>query len=266
MDYLLAGLLAASILTGPFWAYERWVFSKKRVIYGATPWCIKRLAPWFPLLVFACAIKMLAFEPFQIPSISMRPTLTPGSVTVASKWDYNLRLPFTSEPVRVLGKPERGDVALFIYPRDGKTVFVKRVVGLPGDTVSIETDGALRINGESVRRKLVSACQSTQQLSDRGECHERWVEGWGEKEWSVWRKAVRAGELAQEEPPSDICQRAKSKRWVCTVPADSYFVLGDNREDSLDSRFWGAVPRANLIGRARVAFSFSDLKGSGLVR
>lgn len=266
MDYLLAGLLAASVLTGPFWAYERWVFSKKRVIYGATPWCIKRLAPWFPLLACACAVKMWAFEPFQIPSISMRPTLAPGSVTVASKWDYNLWPPFASAPWRALGRPERGDVALFVYPQDGKTVFVKRVLGLPGDTVGIEPDGSVRINGEAVRRRLVSECQSTQQLSDRGECHERWVESWGEKTWSVWRRAPRAGEPAREEPPSDICQRSKSRRWVCKVPEDSYFVLGDNREDSLDSRFWGAVPRENLIGRARVAFSFSDLSASGRVR
>lgn len=269
MDYLFVVLWAGTVLCGPFWAYERWVYSKKRVIFGSIPWGIRRLAPWFPLLVLGCVVKVAAIEPFQIPSISMRPTLAPGSVVLASKWDYNIWLPFQEAPQWKTLEPRRGDVVLFLYPVDGKTVFVKRLIGLPGDLIGIDANGALWVNGEPMRRKLVARCEQTKEPSELGACHEQWSESWGDRSWSVWQ----AGRSDRMDPtkvlvdrPLQGCEKKSAGRLECAVPQGSYFMLGDNRDDSLDSRYWGAVPRASLIGKAQAALSFSSLGTSGLVR
>lgn len=267
MDYLFFALLAGGLACGPFWAYDRWVYSKKRVIFGSTPWGIKRLAPWFPMLACACAVKAFALEPFQIPSISMRPTLAPGSMVVASKWDYNVWLPFEPAPRWRTFEPRRGEVAMFIYPVDGKTVFVKRIIGLPGDEIGVDEDGAVWINGDPLRRKLAHSCASSPEPSERGVCHEEWRESWGEASWSVLRQSDRAALGARPEASMDGCAKSGGTgRLVCRVPAGSYFMLGDNRDDSLDSRYWGSVPRDHLMGRALVAFAFSSLSTSGMVR
>lgn len=266
MDYLLIALLASSVLCCPFWAYERWVYSKKRVIFGSTPWGIKRLAPWFPVFALACLCKVALVEPFQVPSISMRPTLSPGSVVLASKWDYNLWLPFADAPSWATFEPKRGDVALFIYPVDGRTVFVKRIMGLPGDAVEIDSEGAVWINGQPVRRALEAKCQTAGEPSEREDCHEQWSESWGDRSWTVWRKAKAADSKASAAPEPAGCQKSRQGRLSCPVPQGSYFAMGDNRDDSLDSRYWGAVPRSHLIGRAIASFSFSSIATSGLIK
>ena len=270
MDYLLLACISASVLCGPFWAYDRWVYSKKRVIFGSTPWGIKRLAPWFPLLLIISILKMAFFEPFQVPSNSMRPTLIPGSVIIASKWDYNIWLPFRKQRWKNTFDPSRGDVALFIYPVDEKTVFVKRIIGLPGDTVTIDPAGAVYINDEPLHRKLSNSCKTSGEPSEKEICHEQWLESWGDHTWSVWQKPQKESLKKEDKISSEIemmgCEKIKSGLLKCSVSAEHYFVLGDNRDDSLDSRYWGLVPKENFIGKAMVSFSFSSLLSSGGIK
>jgi signal peptidase I len=266
MDYLQWGLLAGALTSGGFWAYDRWVFSKRREIFGKVPWGIRALAPWFPTLAALAVCKAFVAEPFQIPSVSMRPTLSPGSVVVATKWNYNVRLPDWAGGSRPTVEPRRGDVVLFAYPVDDKSVFVKRVVGLPGDTVRLEPDGSLKINGKSVERRLENRCDTSGELSERGACHERWVESWEGRSWAIWGESRGKALKTDPEPEPKACRREPRGALSCQVPEDSYFMLGDNRGDSMDSRYWGSVRRERLIGKAVVDFSFSGWATSGAVR
>ena len=186
---------------------------------------------FFPVLVFVLVIRSFIFEPFRIPSGSMKPTLVVGDFIFVKKFSYGLRLPVTETKILETGEPERGDVVVFRLPSDPSINYIKRVVGLPGDTVAYERQ-RLTINGTRV------------DLRPNGEIFER--------------APVYVEDLDGRVHETLIHDPGRSKQdGVYRIPEGHYFVMGDNRDRSKDSRFIGAIPEKFLVGEAvRVWMNF----------
>lgn len=188
---------------------------------------------FFPIVLVVLLIRSFAFEPFRIPSSSMMPTLRVGDFIFVSKFSYGLRLPVLNSKILSLGEPERGDVAVFRLPSDPATNYIKRIVGVPGDVVSMR-DKQLWINGEPVP------------LEDTGETVE--IECGG-----FWFSARRLVETIGDHSHSVFLgeQRGRSSPFLDRpVPEGQYLVMGDNRDCSRDGRIIGYIPDDHLVGRA----------------
>ncbi|MGI2028577.1 signal peptidase I [Endozoicomonas acroporae] len=182
----------------------------------------------FPVLLFVLVIRSFLFEPFQIPSGSMIPTLEVGDFILVNKYSYGLRLPVSGTKVLAIGEPDRGDVMVFKQPGKENINFIKRVIGLPGDVVQY-MDKRLTVNGQVVPEEFVA------QLSDARSIYRLYNEGVEGKRYQV-RKELTSHDFRAEG------------EWV--VPDGMYFVMGDNRDRSNDSRYWGYVPEQNIVGKA----------------
>ncbi|MDO8415718.1 MAG: signal peptidase I [Agitococcus sp.] len=183
---------------------------------------------FFPVLAVVWVLRSFLFEPFTIPSGSMLPTLEVGDYILVNKYTYGLRLPVIGTEILPIGKPVRGDVMVFKFPPKPSMNFIKRVVGLPGDKIHYENDN-LYINDVLVERKLVR--------------QEPEIEPW---EQFYDEKLGERQHLSRQE----VGRYPAGKKWTFTVPAGQYFMMGDNRDNSNDSRFWGAVPEKNIVGKA----------------
>ncbi len=179
---------------------------------------------FFPVLLFVLVIRSFVFEPFRIPSGSMMPTLLQGDFIFVKKYAYGLRLPVSETKIISTGAPERGDVLVFRLPADPGINYIKRVVGLPGDEITYERH-RLVINGEQV---------DLQQHPEATPTEPRFVEQLGEREHEIL--IANAAYMVRDG----------SYR----VPEGHYFVMGDNRDNSRDSRFIGAIPETHLVGEA----------------
>ena len=209
-------------------------------------------AGFFPVLLAVFVLRSFLFEPFRIPSGSMIPTLLVGDLILVNKFAYGIRLPIVDRQVIAIGSPERGDVVVFRYPLDPSQNYVKRVVGLPGDTI-VYRDKRLTINGQLVSTKPapdfvdedagVSASQRIETLArvDGGREHPILVDP---------RRVDRFGPIAAFADRDRCVYSDGGTAVTCTVPEGRYFMMGDNRDNSADSRFWGFVPDANLVGKA----------------
>ena len=179
---------------------------------------------FFPVLIFVLVIRSFIFEPFRIPSGSMKPTLVVGDFIFVKKFSYGLRLPVTETKIIETGQPARGDVVVFRLPSDPSINYIKRVIGLPGDTVSLERQ-RLTINGELV------------DLRANGEIFEQ--------------APIYIEDLDGRIHQTLIHNPGRSMQdGVYRVPEGQYFVMGDNRDHSKDSRFIGAIPEKYLVGEA----------------
>ena len=206
-------------------------------------------------VVIAVGVRTVGYEPFNIPSGSMEPTLLVGDYLFVSKFSYGysrhslpFSLPLIPSDSRVLfTEPERGDVVVFKLPSDNKTDYIKRLVGLPGDRIQV-IGGVLHVNGQSVKRERV-----------RDTCHDETVRG-------LSMRAVRFVETLPNGVSHYICEQSdqgpNDNTGVYTVPPGHYFAMGDNRDNSQDSRSMevGFIPRENLVGRAE--FLFFSTNGS----
>jgi signal peptidase I len=199
----------------------------------------------------------------NVPSGSMEPTLRVGDYLLVNKLAYGPRLPFTNTAIE-LGQPQRGDVVVFRYPLDVSVLYVKRLVGMPGDVVSYD-HGVVRINGEPFQASVDEAYIG-RKPEDRGQffVHET-VAG---RERTVKLDDVQPGARVQPaawmaEGGEDACAVKSAERWRCTVPAGKYLMMGDNRDNSADSRVWGFLDHHEIYGKAvRVLVNFSDLQRS----
>lgn len=220
------------------------------------PWYLEYTASFFPVILIVFVLRSFLFEPFRIPSGSMIPTLKIGDLILVNKYQYGIRLPVIHKKVIDLGSPQRGDVMVFRFPHNPSQDYIKRVVGLPGDRVEY-AGRRLAINGQPVPLEPMpryfeeERVQYYAQFSEKlGQVEHRIIvsEGPGVP-------AMRA--LAHTHPHA--CQYS-ADAVSCTVPPGHYFVMGDNRDNSEDSRFWGFVPDENIVGRAFfVWMNFGDL-------
>lgn len=239
-------LFIALIITGIIWAVDRFHFRHRRTEDDPTPWWVEYGASFFPVIVFVFVLRSFVVEPFRIPSGSMLPTLQAGDLILVSKYSYGIKLPIVNTKVVPVGEPERGDVVVFKYPVDPSIDYIKRVVGLPGDEVAY-LNKRLYINGLEVpvRRdgeyfepdRLSYAAQFIEQLGTVD--HRILVETGGRQDLRpFWRF-----------PHRELCHY-RSDGVICKVPEQAYFMMGDNRDNSLDSRFWGFVPQDYIVGKA----------------
>lgn len=220
------------------------------------PWWLEYTAGLFPVIAVVFLLRSFLFEPFRIPSGSMLPTLHIGDFILVNKFDYGIRLPVTNTKIIPVGSPERGDVVVFKYPMDTQVDYIKRVVGLPGDTVEYR-DKVLYVNG--VEQKQTGSRDFVDD-STMITLEER-DEQLGEVNHLIACDARRPSWV----PLQGILRKEKScdyneRGFVCTVPEGHYFMMGDNRDNSEDSRYWGFVPDEDLVGRAVLIWAnFGDM-------
>ena len=210
------------------------------------PWYLEYTASFFPVILIVFVLRSFLFEPFRIPSGSMIPTLQIGDLILVNKYEYGIRLPVVHSKVVELGSPKRGDVVVFRFPHNPTQDYIKRVVGLPGDRVEY-ADRRLAINGEPVPMTPMARYFE----EDRVQYYAQFEERLGAVDHRVILSegpGVPPMRAFQHTHPQ-ACEYSAGGV-ACKVPAGHYFVMGDNRDNSEDSRFWGFVPDRNIVGRA----------------
>lgn len=237
-------LVAATALTGAIWLADALAFAPRRRRLAADggyrePALVEYSRSFFPVILIVLLLRSFVVEPFRIPSNSMMPTLLTGDFILVNKFAYGLRMPVLNTKFLPLGEPRRGDVVVFKWPGDGRTDYIKRVVGLPGDEVWYRNK-TVYVNGEPQGQLPVGAYTGV----GSGEVMTGAREGMENLAGVEHRILVRPG-----VPDLPFGCRVLADGPI-KVPAGHYFVMGDNRDNSNDSRCWGFVPEDNLVGKA----------------
>jgi len=249
-------LLILLVVTGVVWAIEAAWLRRRRAANAKQPWWVEYSISFFPVILIVFLLRSFLVEPFKIPSSSMVPTLLVGDFILVNKFTYGIRLPVANRKLVELGSPQRGDVMVFRYPDDPSLDYIKRVVGLPGDRVEYRNK-RLSINGNPVALRQIEDYLS----KERMQFSRRYVESLGGVEHEIL--------LEEDAPPSMTPSRAfpfaancnyNMSGLACSVPPGHYFMMGDNRDNSSDSRVWGFVPDENIVGKAFfIWLNFTDL-------
>lgn len=250
-----AVLVVLTVLTGGIWLLDSLVLAPRRgrapTMGGAgearsgpvkLPWYVDLSKSFFPVILAVLVLRSFVVEPFRIPSESMLPTLLKGDFILVNKFSYGLRLPVLNTKVVGNSQPARGDVVVFRYPREPAVAYIKRVVGLPGDRLEYRGK-QLFINDQPAPLTLLpddSADPGYQQFDERlgAISHRIQVLAGGR-----WGGGFWPGLQLRREPDGSVA-------WAYQVPPGHYFMMGDNRDNSSDSRVWGPLPEENLIGKA----------------
>ncbi|MDP3517357.1 MAG: signal peptidase I [Pseudohongiella sp.] len=232
IDFSLV-LVVLVTICGVIWLIDHFLFAKARNKAGATeePILVEYAKSFFPVLFIVLMLRSFVIEPFQIPSGSMIPTLEVGDFILVNKYHYGLRLPVVGTKIMENNSPQRGEVMVFIPPHDPR-YFIKRVVGLPGDRIEYENK-ILRINGEQLEVDIVD---------------EIMIEtGSGMRSGILFNEQLGVSNHQTQIVSSDTRGSSRTS-WI--VPPGHYFMMGDNRDNSADSRVWGPVPEENIVGKA----------------
>jgi signal peptidase I len=287
-------LFLAAVVTGVYWLAERFYFLPQRyqqvqALEEATakrnaelaekgitkvdtdtseaktrlimqPWWLDWTAGLFPVIIVVFLLRSFLFEPFKIPSGSMIPTLVINDLILVNKFHYGVRLPVINLKVVDNNSPQRGDVMVFRYPPKPSLDYIKRVVGVPGDEVAY-LNKKLTINGKPLTKSALPDYfdEDTMRYSKQFE------ETTGIKKYRLLNDDDRPAFIPGTEdfPDKQNC-RYSSEGVICTVPAGHYFMMGDNRDNSLDSRYWGFVPEKNIVGKAVLVWmNFGNFKRIG---
>lgn len=250
MNFALV-LFIALVVTGGIWLIDSLTTGRNRPKDGKLPWLVDYSKSFFPVILVVFILRSFLVEPFKIPSGSMLPTLEIGDFILVNKYEYGIRLPVINKKIIELGKPARGDVMVFRFPLDPSLDYIKRVVGLPGDVVEY-TDKRLTINGEPV--ETATAGEYSYVASGLNYVQGKtWHEKLGAHDHLAMTQEdmppVLVHQVLGDFPNRDNCSY-NERGFKCSVPEGHYFMLGDNRDASNDSRYWGFVPDQNIVGRA----------------
>ena len=231
------------------------------------PWWLDWTAGLFPVILVVFLLRSFLFEPFKIPSGSMMPTLLVGDLILVNKFHYGIRLPVVNKKIVENHDPERGDVMVFRFPKDPSIDYIKRVVGIPGDEVVFRNQ-QLFLNGQPVETKPSPPPGFYDEEARR--YSPEFTERLGNIEHGILINPQSTpffgGQDGNQFPFRENC-RYSADGVACKVPAGHYFMMGDNRDNSLDSRYWGFVPDENIVGKAfYVWMNFGDLKRIGAFR
>lgn len=247
------GLVLLTLFTGLVWLLDKLFLARRRLARAGLeepkePVVVDYSKAFFPVLAIVLVLRSFVAEPFRIPSSSMMPSLLIGDFILVNKFAYGLRLPITNQKFVSIGEPARGDVVVFRPPHHPDQDWIKRVVGLPGDTIAYH-DHVVSVNGTPVAYRKIG----------------RYV---GKGRGQDMTGATLSAELlpGRSHPVlgrEDIPFMMQGDgEWV--VPEGSYFVMGDNRDNSEDSRFWGVLPEANLRGKAFLIWMHWDSSAGGV--
>ncbi len=242
-----SALAFATAASGVIWGGYRLLFRGRGISSAGTgeeekkaePLMVDYARSFFPIFLFVLLLRAFVVEPFRIPSGSMMPTLLVGDFILVNKFAYGLRMPVTKSKLVEIDEPQRGDVVVFRYPKDPKLDYIKRLVGLPGDRIAYRNK-TLYVNGEAMPQQRIGIYEAV---------------GSGKRMQGAWElqenlDGVEHSILVNPRVPdfSPDCQVLAHGE--VTVPKGHYFVMGDNRDNSNDSRCWGFVPEQNLVGKA----------------
>jgi len=235
--------------------------SRARETLLMQPWWLDWTAGLFPVILVVFLLRSFLFEPFKIPSGSMKPTLLIGDLILVNKFHYGIRLPVANKKIIANHDPQRGDVMVFRYPKDPSTDYIKRVVGVPGDEIEFR-DQHLYVNGKAA--PLTALPPPGFYDEDIKRYVPEAIETLGAVEHHVLVDPKLQPLYRNETFPFRENCRYSAEAVTCKVPPGHYFMMGDNRDNSEDSRWWGFVPDENIVGKAFfVWMNFGNLKRIG---
>jgi signal peptidase I len=257
-------LFSLLVVTGIVSAMDAVYFGKRRAAGAKEPWWIEYPKSFFPVILIVFLLRSFLVEPFKIPSGSMIPTLLVGDFILVNKYTYGIRLPVLNVKVLSINEPRRGEVMVFRYPVNPTLDYIKRVVGVPGDEIAYRNK-RLTINGREIEIRRDGDFNYVEG-SLNFVAAQRYSENLGGHQHAV---------LVQPEVPTvqlsgvgafpfrNNCAY-NDEGFVCKVPPGHYFRMGDNRDSSSDSRYWGFVPEENIVGKAfLIWWNFDELKRIG---
>ncbi|GJC30156.1 signal peptidase I [Acinetobacter sp. KAM398] len=244
-------LVPATLFFIVVWLLDKFVFKQRATKgRGNENFIITWAYDFWPVLAVVMVLRSFLYEPFNIPSDSMVPTLETGDFILVNKFEYGVRLPIINSKIIDVGSPERGEVAVFRYPPQPSISYIKRIVGLPGDHI-VYDHGQLSINGKKVTKTPIQFSREKDSLDTPTSIYHQ--ETLGTHTFTM--RELEGVNVARQAPFLNYVDNGKYSAenglyWEVKVPDGHYFAMGDNRDQSADSRFWGFVPEENLTGRA----------------
>jgi len=230
---IIAGII--TLLDKLFWRKERPKNKKPN-------WIVEYSRSFFPVLLLVWAVRSFVVQPYRVPTGSLEPTVLPGDFIAVNQFAYGLKFPIGNFKLVSIGEPKRGDIVLFYAPLDPSTIYVKRLIGLPGDHV-VYKNKTLYINGKKMEQKVIG-------------------KGYDDDSTSL---AYMHPEILKQENLEGVKhniyvwpQDGLTNNYDLVVPKGEYFMMGDNRDNSDDSRAWGFVPEHDLIGKAMIVWMSWD--------